>query len=405
MVILSREKQKRKTCIKLFGFKIFEKILDKEENFITTKYLHNLFVKKYDIYSKTFKFKMLCFSIFKTRLKGSYKFWYFLFIPIWIKNVNKTFLRDFLTKVTKEYPSYEEYYIFLSRSGEFYLLMHHFAEWLQNNKSSNFLLVFTAKYHLNICKMFFPNIPMTYIKKANVPLISRGVENISFKYKNKKFYVPTYENYFADVENKIRDKNAHYYECLKKHLKFGNNIQHYNISIKTQEKIKNIVKNILNNKFIFISPETLSNEPMEKDFWDNLCEKLKNQGYEVFCNSMDFKNLIKDSTSTFLTYEEAIELAKYATAIIGLRSGFLECLSQNNVPLIALYTDFPKRPGFKKLSSDKVKSGYSISKLPNVNKNLLYELDVNKYTSDEEIIPEILTILKTNTNCDIAERI
>lgn len=77
---------------------------------------------------------------------------------------------------------------------------------------------------------------------------------------------------------------------------------------------------------------------MEKDFWDNLCEKLKNQGYEVFCNSMDFKNLIKDSTSTFLTYEEAIELAKYATAIIGLRSGFLECLSQNNVPLIALCT-------------------------------------------------------------------
>lgn len=52
-----------------------------------------------------------------------------------------------------------------------------------------------------------------------------------------------------------------------------------------------------------------------------------------------------------------------------------------------------------------MKSGYSISKLPNVNKNLLYELDVNKYTSDEEIIPEILTILKTNTNCDIAERI
>ena len=52
MVILSREEQKRKTCIKLFGFKIFEKILDKEENFITTKYLHNLFVKKYDIYRK-----------------------------------------------------------------------------------------------------------------------------------------------------------------------------------------------------------------------------------------------------------------------------------------------------------------------------------------------------------------
>ena len=69
-----------------------------------------------------------------------------------------------------------------------------------------------------------------------------------------------------------------------------------------------------------------------------------------------------------------------------MRSGFLECLSQNNVPLYVLYTDFSDRSGFKKLSSDKVLQGYSIKKLPNVNKDLVFEYDVNSFTSEDNIL-------------------
>lgn len=391
--ILNINRQKRKIKVKCFGITLYEKNIDKEENFIKCKYLFGLFNKKFDLYNKTFKFKMFGISIFKTKLEGSYKLWYFLFIPIWIKNINKDFLVDFLEDIISKYPNYEDYYIFLSRSGEFFLLMHHFAEWLTKNKSSNFLLVFTAKYHLNICKMFFPNVSTAYIKRVNVPLVSRGVPSINFKYKNKQIFVPTNEKYFVDVENKIRNNNAHYYECLKEHLNLSDNIQHYSISENVQSKIYKIVKYILNNNFIFISPETLSNEPMEKDFWENLTLQLKKEGYEVFCNAMDFKNLVGDSTSVFLTYEESIELAKYAKAIIGMRCGFLECLSQNNVPLIALYTDFPKRPGFKRLTSDKVLSGYSLKKLPNSNSGLLFEFNVNDY-SQSELLKSILTLIK-----------
>ena len=214
------------------------------------------------------------------------------------------------------------------------------------------------------------------------------------------------EKYFVEVENAIRNKNAHYYDCLKSHLGLTEKIHNYSISSKTENKAYKIAKYILNDNFVIISPETLSNEPMEKDFWDDLCKELKNIGYEVFCNSMDFSNLVKDSTSTFLTYEEAIALAKYAKAIIGMRSGFLECLSQNKVPLFALYTDFPKRPGFKKMPSDKVLSGFSISKLPNVNPELLYEYDVNTYKNEEDIILDILSKIQNISlkNCKNAER-
>ena len=96
----------------------------------------------------------------------------------------------------------------------------------------------------------------------------------------------------------------------------------------------------------------------------------------------------------FLTYEESIELAKYAKGIIGMRSGFIECLSQNNTPMFVLYTDFPKRQGFKRLASGKVLNGYYIKKLPYVNKDNLYEYDVNKYKKQELIITEIINKLE-----------
>ena len=242
--------------------------------------------------------------------------------------------------------------------------------------------------------MFFPEIPTAYIKRVNVPLVSRGVPNISFKYKDKNIYVPTDEKYFVDVENKIRNNNAHYYECLKEHLNLSDNITNCSIKETTKDKIEKIVKYILNDNFVIISPETLSNEPMEKDFWENLTTELKNLGFEVFCNAMNFNNLVSDSTSTFLTYEEAIELSKYAKAIIGMRSGFLECLSQNNIPMFVLYTDFPERFGFKRLASDKVLSGYSIKKLPNVNTDLLFEYDVNKFTQEYKIVENIIFEIK-----------
>lgn len=383
--------ENRKTVFKILGLTLFSKEIDKAETVLKIKLLFGLLYIKYDIFFRIFNFNLFGLTVLRSKLSGSWRILYFLFLPIWFENVNKKRLNYFLDSVIEKYPQYNDYYIFLSRSGEFFLLMHHLKEWSAKNNSNNFILIFTARYHLNICKMFFPDIPMAYVKKTNVPLISRGVKSIHFIYKTKNIYVPTNERYFVQVESIIRDKNGHYYELLKQHLNLSDETGKYIISIEAQNKIKNIVKYILNDNFVFISPETLSNEPMEKDFWDNLTAKLKSLGYEVFCNAMEFKNLADDSTSTFLTYEESIELAKYAKAIIGMRSGFLECLSQNNVPLVALYTDFSMRPGFKKLKSDSVLQGFSISKLPNINKKLLYEYDVNSFADENKIIELILT--------------
>lgn len=373
---------------------LYRKKVDKKK--IITRYdvLLGLIHLKYDCNSKTFDFRLFGIRILHSKLKGYYKKYYFLFLPVLYLKATKEFLTKFLDDLIEKYPQYDDYYVFLSRSGEFFLLMHHLREWLQKNKSTNYILIFSAKYHLNICKMFFPEIPCAYIKNINVPLISRGIKKIKTCYKNKNIYVPTYERYFVDVENKIRDNDAHYYKLLKFHIGLSDKTEHYSITDSTKEKVAKIVNHFLDNNFVFISPETLSNELMEKDFWEDLCDHIRTKGYKIYCNAMFFHNLIPGCEAMFLTYEESIELAKYAKGIIGMRSGFIECLSQNNTPMFVLYTDFPKRQGFKRLASGKVLNGYSIKKLPYVNKDNLYEYDVNKYKKQELIITEIINKLE-----------
>jgi len=394
MQIIKVKKEKRKLKVKICGCTIYSKSIDKEDSEVKIKLLLNLIYFKFNKDEHIFTLRVFGFRFFQSKLQNSHKIFYLFSLPIWIKKTTGQFKNEFLDKILNKYDEYDDYYIFLSRSGEFYLLMHHFAQWLENNKSKNFILIFTAKYHLNICKMFFPHIPMVYVKKVNVPLVSRAINKIKMNYKSKTIYIPTCEKYFIETEDKIRNNNAHYYECLKQHLNLKYcSLSNFSISPETKNKINNIANYILNNNFIFISPETLSNEPMEKDFWENLCKKFRSLGYEVFCNSMEFRNLVVGTQSAFLTYEEAIELSKYAKAIIGLRSGFLECLSQSGVPLFAFYTDFPKRPGFKRIQSSKVLSGFSIKKLPNVNNEIIFEYDVNKYSDEKLIIDDVIAKL------------
>ncbi len=368
----------------------------KEKDYIKQiKILSCLINIKIDTNTYEIWFRVLGICVFRSKLRGSWKKYCLFGVPIWFKNVNKSFSNKFLDNVCEKYGQYDDYYVFLCRSGEFYLMMHHLKDYVKNNNSANFLLVFTSNYHLNICKMFYPHLPMAYIKKLQVPCISRNIKKKYFEYKNHKFYVPVYEKYFQDVEDGVRDKNEHYYNCLKKQIGASDSLTNLKISEESISKVKLIASYILKNNFIFISPETLSNEPMEKDFWQNLCKKLQDEGYEIFYNVMFFSNLIPKVHSAFLTYEESIELAKHAKAIVGLRSGFLECLSASNTPLHALYTDFPKRSGFKPIESAKVLTGWCIKKLPNVNPDEIYEYDANLYDEDN-LIDEIVNKIKTD---------
>ena len=394
---------KRNLCqMKLFGITLYVKNIEKKQGsktaYLVSEFLSGILKIRYDFLAKTFKMRLFNIGILKTRLKGSFRILNFLFFPIWARKINDEFLNAFLDKITLRQPKFDDYYVFLMRSGEFFLLMHHFKQWLERNKSSNFALIFTSKSQLNICRMFYPEMPAVYMKRVEAAAVLRDVGGVYIKHNGKNIYIPAYDGYFHEVEDRIKTDNAHYYECLKEHLNLSVITGHYNITERAKAKAEKIIKERLNNNFVLISPETLSNELLSKDFWNCLCRNLKYMGYEVFCNLTDEKYAVDGTVWEFLTYEEAIALSKYAKAIIGMRSGFLECLSQNNVPLFALYTDFPKRFEFKRLASNKVLSGFTISKLPNVNTDMLFEYDMNKYNDKTDVILDISKKIKEFDN-------
>lgn len=311
--------------------------------------------------------------------------------PVYKKRFSKEMFFDNLIDL---YPQYEEFYIFTSRSGEFYLLMHHLKEWLANNNSVNPLFVFKAKYHVDIFKMFFPNADnYVYIKYSDSGTIN-SVSSVRTLYKGKKFYLPTFNEYFLNVENSIRDNNAHYYSLLKKHLGLKDKPEFLEINLpqKTRLEIENYAKYILHNKFVFISPESLSNEWVKDSFWQSLVDKFLQEGYEVFCNAVHIASVPKGCKSAFLTFPESIELVKYAEAVVGLRSGFIETLTRyQDKQYHVLYTNFQKRGKlFPKLSADKVLSGFGIKPLPFVNKDSIFEYDMNLTSADEDFVGEIV---------------
>ena len=378
--------------INIFGITLFKKYF--YADYWRIKLLEGAIYLKYSN-DGHFRLRLFGFSTIRTKVTDSkkYRIVYLLFLPVWILNNQKYTCNRFLNGVLKNYSNYDEYYIFLSRSGEFFLLMHHLSQWIKDNGSKNYLLIVCARYHLDICKMFYPNINIAFCP-VDVSLISRQVKNVKNSFKGKTIYIPTYEKYFQEVENDIRLHGAHYYTKLKKHLGLNDfDTTNYTISPKVKNKIRKIAEKLLNNNFVIVSPESLSNEMLDRHFWDKLCKRLKLIGYEVFCNCMDFRNLITDTYQCFLTYEETIELARYANAVIGLRSGFLECIANKKVPTFAIYTDFPKRGNFARLESDKIMEGFSLKKLPNINKDLVFEYDINKMGA-ESVQNDILKIIK-----------
>lgn len=112
--------ESRKTTFKILGLTLFSKEIDKAETVLKIKLLLGLLYIKYDIFFRTFNFNFCGLTVLRTKLSGSWRILYFLFLPIWFENVNKKSLNYFLDSVIEKYFQYDDYYIFLSRSGEFF---------------------------------------------------------------------------------------------------------------------------------------------------------------------------------------------------------------------------------------------------------------------------------------------
>ena len=154
-------------------------------------------------------------------------------------------------------------------------------------------------------------------------------------------------------------------------------INRINISETSIKGIENyLIKNHI-DKFIFISKYANTSENLSEKFWKKLESKIP---IKIIYNNNKFK------------LEEVSYLAEKASAVISLRSGLSEILSETANSHIVIYTNFKKRYRFNEIKKENVLKMYSIKNLGVTNNNI-YEL-LYSDEHENEIIENILNIIK-----------
>ena len=283
---------------------------------------------------------------------------------------------------------YDNYYVLNANSGEIYLFLAYIANYvLKKNKKSIFIA--TRKYHIDLVKMLYPNIPVIYIQNLNR---LKYPSQLIKKY-NKKFFILCTQEYYNNVRYKIATSTeAHYFNELCRYFNIPK-INNYNKIYFSNEvytsmlnKIKKINLNIQN--FVFIAPCANSCSSYKDIFWHHLVKQLTSCGIDVFFNISKKDHdisIYNPYKSCELSFYEAFYLAQKAKTIVCLRSGFSELLTQTNVDLHVLYTHF----GFdSNLSCKDIFNGFSLTKLPFLNNEKIHEYNTEQI-SEEKILYDI----------------
>ncbi len=315
-----------------------------------------------------------------------------------INNVKNKFL-NLLAKEEINIEDYDDIYFLWNKSGETYLFMT-LAKYFFNKNGTQKPLFITRCEHAyarNIAKMFFPDATCAVLPlKHEDRLIIEQLDKIN----NHKIYNIFPISIFYKLEQSIQQgENIHILDCITRFLNISNNSVEFETPIISEDVEKSLgIKieelNLDINNFVLISPEAQSNPSISNNFWINLKTKLENAGYDTFFNIELNKNFIGKVKHCHLSHQEAYALTLQAKAVIGLRSGFLEVISQAGVdkPYIALYTPFKQR-GYKNMifppqSAQNVIKMSSLKKLPNVSA-YLYEYDTENI-DEEELLNSIM---------------
>lgn len=367
---------------------------------IRIKYFGGILYKKFDLNSynviyrlfgiiimtKTFCcgnsiYRLLGFIKFKTSIDKTAKF----LIPILYE-----YLKDNCTN-SSLFNSRVDIVPLFNRSGETFLSMFHIKEFLDKNDLKNPIFITSTPYLKQILKMFLPDAEFIVVPKVFWELYIGSAVTTTTTTKFQQ-YLP--HSHFVNLERNLRmGENLLFYAELRATLniskKVSANLQYSKEcidSVETRIKMLNIKK-----PFCFISPEAQSNGTLPLEFWDKLSIILYKKGYDIFYNSIPHNRFNTSMKTQFLSLDETRYLAEKANIIIGIRSGLMDVISNNNSQIHCIYLPFHHRSKeLPELSAESVYNSFTLKQLPttNLNKNI-YEYIVED-KNDEVLINEIL---------------
>ena len=320
---------------------------------------------------KTFfkEIRFLGLPFFKKKIRKGREKFYLFGLMIFSQDSKRMMYKEIIKRIGSQYANI---YINFNCSGETYL----YLSYLKPKDSSVFIA--TQKYHIDLCKMMHPNIDCIYMPEI---LQLRGFDDIyEENYKWWNFYNVLPFNHFVRLENNLRKGlSVHYCKeiCNTMGIEYSTSAKLPTVSENAKnsalDKAQRIGLNL--NNFIFLCPESQSNEDLDDEFWKNIVDNLYNKGYDVFLNVLNLNPKYGTAKTCFLTFEEAYYIASLSKGIIGLRSGFIEYLtSLQNIPITCYYTDFKDRGLLKSMGAETVLKGFSLKLLPNVQVENIEEL-------------------------------
>lgn len=92
-------------------------------------------------------------------------------------------------------------------------------------------------------------------------------------------------------------------------------------------------------KTVLIVPYSYSILSLPNDFWETLCHRIKELGYDVVLNIREGteKNYLSEIPDISLSFADAIAFMEYGGYAIGMRSGFFDITAQAKCKKIVLY--------------------------------------------------------------------
>ena len=383
--IFTYEKHNNYRKFTIFGIPLYSCMVEYNTNSRIQSFLFDLIktIKTGDIYATDTdkKIQLLGLNVLSREIRKNDIQWKFLGINTKHDNLYNKFKKKYFKYFDKKH---DDIYLLNANSGEAYLFLTYCLDaCIKKYGSKNPLLVATKPYHIELIKMICPDIDYIYIKRFNMFVKS---ETVDFRIDNFRFFQAFSHKHFMQVEIDIKnDETAHYFKSILEEF----NLTQQDIETRETLEIMSSVKSMLEkvkeinlnlDKFVLMAPEAHSCTLINNEYWIELINKYKNEGYDVFVNLVgDEIDLTgADYKTCYLTYSEIYSLAKRAKKIIMLRSGLTELFLQTNVPMEVLYTKFKDRILFNSIDVEKVKRGFSLKNIPNENKLFIEKIAKDK---------------------------
>ncbi len=161
------------------------------------------------------------------------------------------------------------------------------------------------------------------------------------------------------------------------------------------KRIKSKIKDL---KVYKIMGLPISKRTIENDICSYyLCGRLIRQNHLAklfFLNNL--KKVKEKYDDVYILHSNSGEvffLAQKAKAVISLRSGFSEFLLPTGIPNISVYTKFRKKTK-NAFSVDKGIEGFSMLKIPFVDKNKICEINAELYKNEDELVKQVIDALE-----------